>query len=85
MKTFYIKLESGTTASCQGESAMDAKSIAKAITGKNVIEVWNLPYPSANCLWKHDHPVYGQTPSFCYEPEDCKGRTSCPKRYACTE
>jgi hypothetical protein len=43
-----------------------------------VIEVLPLPYPS-----REGHP--NGCPPFCYTPERCAGRTSCPKSYACSE
>lgn len=44
------------------------------------VEAYSLPYPAS--------PYAGNSegwPAFCYSPETCKGRGSCPKNYACSE
>jgi hypothetical protein len=47
--------------------------------GNSVSEVSTLPYPAM--------PRFNtdSCPDFCYSPEQCKGRTACPKSYSCTE
>lgn len=44
-----------------------------------VKEIFVLPYPADPQLTK------GDCPPFCFSPEQCKGRTACPKNYACSE
>lgn len=39
-----------------------------------------LPYPSAPRPWPKT-----DMPNFCYSPDRCKGRTSCPRYLACTD
>lgn len=53
--------------------------IAKEATGEEPVAIDVLPY-AANPL---KGPYRDMT--FCYTPHDCKGRTSCPKRRACSE
>lgn len=59
-----------------------ASQLAICSTCENikVISVKTLPYPANPYLMKIEHPA------FCFEPNKCKGHTSCPNRYrACSE
>jgi len=97
MNPYWITFEDGSKGCCEGESAYDAKRIAEHLTGKKVSPVAPisntgdlrngevLPYPADPIIWQFDHPVIGICPPFCTSPEKCKGRTSCPKSYACSE
>lgn len=92
MNTYWLTFTDKTQAACQGGSEYDAKIIAEKITGKTVeggkwrdIAAEPIPYPAEPCVWKFEHPVHGKTPSFCHAPKQCKGRTSCPQNYSCTE
>ncbi len=92
MNNYWLKFTDGSTGSCQGATEYDAKCIAEKLTGKKVaggeyrdIEAKSLPYPASPVIWQLDHPVYGKTPSFCFRPTQCAGRTSCPQNHSCTE
>jgi hypothetical protein len=94
MKAFWIKFTDGSEACCEGGSEYDAQMIAEKLTGKTVADktskweagnVKPLPYPASPVIWQLDHPVDGKCPHFCYAPKQCKGRTSCPQNYSCTE
>ena len=92
MTGYWITFTDGSAGYCQGDSDFDAKKIAEKLTGKRVaggeykdIAAKTLPYPANPIIWQLDHPVYGKTPAFCYAPNECKGRTICTKRVACTE
>jgi hypothetical protein len=92
MKGFWVTFTDGSKGYCQGGSEFDAKQIAEKLTGKTVaggkykdIAAVSLPYPATPVIWQLDHPVNGKCPAFCYRPEECKGRSSCPQRRACTE
>lgn len=64
----------------EAESAQQARRMAEELTGSSVLSCERLPYPA--------EPRIGEQtdcPSFCVEPEKCKGRGSCPQRRACTE
>lgn len=90
---YWITFTDGSAGFCEGEGAWDAVRIAEKITGKMAImgeDRWNpdiprLPYPANSIIWQFDHPVSGKCPPFCATPEKCKGNTSCPSRYACSE
>lgn len=92
MNTYWLTFTDGSKASCQGQSECDAKQIAEKVSGKKVaggayrdIAAVPLPYPASPAIWLFDHPVHGQTPTFCFRPEQCKGRTACPQNRSCTE
>jgi len=92
MMTFWLTFTDGTSASCQGDSPFDAKQIAEKVSGKTVggekyaeTHIKALPYPADPCIWKFEHPCHGETPSFCFKPSQCKGKTACPQPYSCTE
>ena len=91
MKSYWLTFTDGSKGCCQGKNEFDAKQIAEKLTGKTVsggkykhIAAVVLPYPANPVIWQLDHPVTGKCPSFCFKPEQCKGRTSCPQNYSCT-
>lgn len=60
----------------------DPLAIAREFGALRAID--SLPYPAEPILRRRpdvEHPC----PPFCYSPRQCKGRTSCPKSYACSE
>ena len=79
MSYFWVKFAARESSSISANNAEHAKALATEITGAEVKEVFTLPYPAA--------PRLNQTscPDFCFSPEQCKGRTACPKSYACSE
>lgn len=92
MQSYWLTFTDGTKGCCQGQSEYDAKVIAEKITGKTVaggkfndIEAKVLPYPAEPIIWQFDHPVSGKCPPFCFEPNKCAGKTSCPRARSCTE
>lgn len=93
MKGYWIKFTDGSTGYCEGEGAFDAVQIAEKLTGKTAEAGDNkyqpkldtLPYPAKPIIWQFDHPVHAKCPPFCHSPNQCKGLTSCPQNYACSE
>ena len=86
MRAYWVEFKDGTAGCCEGQSAYDAGIIAAHLTNKEVDhdpEV--LPYPASPLIWQFDHPKHGKCPAFCSSPSQCKGRSSCPKSYACSE
>jgi hypothetical protein len=76
MSAWWVELEG--RAICLEGDGDEVKTRAEAM-GK-VLRISCLPYPaeprvapSSNC------------PSFCWRPQECKGKTSCPRPYACSE
>lgn len=54
----------------------------RQITGQvEVLSTRSLPYPADPRLRTGED----KCPSFCFAPQTCQGRTSCPRNYACSE
>lgn len=92
MQTYWLTFTDGTESCCQGQGEYDAKIIAEHFTGKTVaggkykdIAAKPLPYPATPVIWKHNHPVHGECPSFCHAPKQCAGRTACPQSRSCCD
>lgn len=94
MQGFWLKFNDGSHGYCEGANAYDAVKIAEHLTKKTVVDTGDnkyqpklktLPYPASPVIWQFDHPVNGKCPEFCHDPHNCKGRTACPKNYACSE
>jgi hypothetical protein len=99
MKAFWITFEDGSKACCEGQHPGDAASIAEYISGKSVmrkpdhkearvwqhecLEIEELPYPASPRIWAFDHPVNGKHPEFCWKPDQCAGKSCCPRKIAC--
>lgn len=72
------KLKRGTVSAID---VLEACTIAAQRFGADTIikRCSELPYPAVPKWNDFD------TPEFCYDPEGCKGQTSCPKRPSCVE
>ncbi|HVL65751.1 MAG TPA: hypothetical protein VM364_00685 [Vicinamibacterales bacterium] len=75
---FWITFEDGKRGSIEVRQGEDPRAIAATFGVVKTIDP--LPYPATPQL----RSVTG-CPPFCYSPQTCKGRTSCPKSYACSE
>ena len=92
MNAFWLEFTDGSKACCEGYNERDAAEIAKKVSGKEVakdeagkLKVTRLPYPAEPVIWRFAHPVHGVCPTFCFKPNECKGKTACPQNYSCTE
>jgi hypothetical protein len=65
--------------------AEEAMQIATEITGKKAISCEALPYAAGPVLNRKDDWPPGWAMTLCFSPEECRGHSSCPKRYACSE
>ncbi len=78
MTPFWIKFEGRSSACVEADNKESALAIAaehgKPIAGDVI------PYPATPRLGEQS-----KCPPFCYSPESCKGRSSCPQNYACSE
>lgn len=63
----------------------EARELAAEIFGTPVTECLQLPYPASPRLNTVSREGVGVCPSFCFDPGRCKGHSSCPQRYSCTE
>lgn len=58
-----------------------AIELAERATGKKVVDWWTIPYPATPLIVSETN-----CPTFCYDPKgSCRGKSSCPKRFACSE
>lgn len=93
MQGYWIKFTDETKGYCEGVNAYDAVLIAEKLTGKTAVvgdnkyqpDIKTLPYPATPIIWQLDHPVNGKCPAFCFRPDQCCGKTSCPQNRSCTE
>lgn len=72
----FNQRESGTIEAADIAEAREAGAVFGTVTTVAVI-----PY-AANPMLRI---LTGQTLPLCYQPESCKGRTSCPNSRACSE
>jgi hypothetical protein len=86
---FWIKFSTGSPACVEAKDETEAKTLAAELGKREVVSATILPYPAEPRLNKHEHTFTDGSKdvclSFCYTPEQCKGRTACPKNYSCTE
>lgn len=79
-------VESENNAGCvEAMNTEEARKLGAEALKAEIIECSRLPYPAQPRLVTHTHESWGVTPSFCYRPHQCKGRSSCPQNYSCTE
>lgn len=92
--SYWVTFEDGKTGCVEfkfdGSEPLPARlERVKALTeeelGRKVSKVESLPYPADPRLITVEWEPYGKTPSFCFDPRNCAGSSSCPKRYSCTE
>ena len=85
MNAYWINFEGHRSACVEADDEQAATAIAAEATGSAVKTCAVLPYPAEPRLNKFEHPKWGISPSFCFKPTECKGRTACPQSYSCTE
>lgn len=94
MQGFWLKFTDDSKGYCEGTSAYDVVRIAEKLTGKRVIinsenkyqpKLQTLPYPANPIIWQFEHPIDGKCPPFCFRPDECAGRGSCPQSHSCTD
>ncbi len=70
---------------CVGVSESKEAALELASEHGTVTEMYPLPYPARPRLdTELDGWNKGQSPSFCYRPGTCKGRSACPRNPSCT-
>ena len=77
MAFFWVNFSDRKSGTIEGATRVDALDLARAFG--QVVELEILPYPSEPRL-----DVRSECPSFCYRPNQCKGRTACPTAPSCT-
>lgn len=79
MGYFWIEFDDGDKGSITAASVPEAMREAERIKGKAAKAASPLPYPANPRL-----NTVG-APTFCFNPERCKGRTSCPNLRGCDD
>ena len=69
---------------CAGMSTFEEAKELGAAAG-TIDNIFKLPYPASPRLDDKEGWGRGQHPSFCHDPDKCKGRSSCPKSRACDD
>lgn len=82
MTAYWVKFKNRSSGCVEAETA---EAAMEAVREFNPVSAERLPYPANPRLVVHEHEKWGKTPSFCYKPEQCKGRGSCPQRPSCVE
>ena len=78
--TYWVTFENGKAGCVTCTEAEDPLAVAGELGTVRTID--SLPYPAQPVLRR----AAGDTcPEFCYKPQQCKGHTACPQRYACSE
>lgn len=83
---YWVTFEHYASGCVEALNEEEARRIGEEIAGQPVADCDRLPYPAHPRLNIHIIPELGQAcPSFCYAPQQCKGRGCCPQNYSCTE
>ena len=85
MQAYWLKFEGQPSGCVEAISEEEARRIGAESIGANVLECSRLPYPANPRINKHVHLGGAICPSFCYRPEQCKGKTCCPERRSCCD
>ncbi len=85
MSAWWVRFQGRDPGCVEAETATEADAIARAITSAVPLTVRPLPYPANPRLNKKNYPPHGPMPSFCYRPDHCAGRTSCPESRSCVD
>lgn len=83
--SWWVKFNDGKSACVDAKDEGHAIQLGSELSGKQAVSADRLPYPATPRLNANRHPKFGMCPAFCYRPDQCKGRTSCPQNYACSE
>lgn len=81
MTAWWIHFTDGTKACVEAPNTKAATGKAQAAAGKTVARINSLPYPSPLVIGTRETDC----PAFCYKPEECVGRSTCPRDYACND
>jgi hypothetical protein len=84
MSAWWVEFDGFKTGCVETEGNEDVRVVAKEVTKHDVTRADRLPYP-ANPRYRKINGSGGPCPSFCYTPERCRGRSSCPHDIVCTE
>lgn len=84
LKAFWVTFDNGQTGCVQAHDEKEAGEVGQRERGHVVAKVQSLPYPATPRI-NPEGRGGDNTPSFCYRPKECAGRTSCPHRRSCVD
>ena len=86
---YWMKFENGKAGCVEAGTPKEAIRLGEKKVGSKHTSIDMLPYPAdPRLVVKKYVDADGSEctfPSFCWTPEECKGRHSCPKSYSCVE
>lgn len=85
IRPWWVEFETRSPGCLEALNPAAAIALAEQLTGVTPNACHLLPYPATPRLNLAEHASYGICPAFCYSPNICKGRSSCPRGPACTE
>lgn len=80
MSAFWAHFEDRGPGCIKAVDRVKAMELANALG--DVTSLDGLPYPASPILATDDTD---HCPPFCFRPEECKGRSACPRQIACSE
>lgn len=81
MRPWWVCSKGHGSGCVEAMNETEARAVALEKMGGEILASDQLPYPATPRI----HIERSDFPSFCYEPHKCKGYSSCPQRYSCTE
>ena len=86
MSPFWVPFKTGAPGCVEAKDEAEARALVEAgLPGRlptEVVTIGHLPYPASPRL---NPPAKNACPSFCFRPEDCVGRWSCPRDRSCVD
>lgn len=82
---FWVKFSGHPAGTVEAANADLAKTIGNEKTGKLAVSAAALPYPASPIIFQRTDGPYGPCPPFCFQPEQCAGKSSCPRPRACSD
>jgi hypothetical protein len=80
MGAYWLIFPTAEAGCVEAESEGEANIIGQKERGEPPKTIKILPYPADQRIGKRTG-----TPSFCFQPDKCQGRSSCPRRISCVE
>lgn len=81
MRPWWVCSKGRGSGCVEAMNETEARAVALEKMGGEILACDQLPYPATPRI----HIERPDFPSFCFEPHKCKGYSSCPQRYSCTE
>lgn len=81
MRPWWVCSKGHGSGCVEAMNETEARAVALEKMGGEILACDQLPYPASPRV----HVERSDFPSFCFDPHRCKGHSSCPQRYSCTE